>query len=420
MFMKRNEFRYAGEFEKQEAVIICWADVPYSASGYDVHEVFVQMIKNIMEEADVYVNCGRDGSLARCKDVLKAGGIDIEKIHFTEFEDELYWARDYGPDILVDGCGNKRLVNFDFNSYGMCDTGDPVAALSKQFAPQMAAELGCTDVLESSLVTEGGDKEFNGAGICMIIEQTEVEKRNPSYTREQIEAEYKRLFHLKKVIWIPQASFEDEDIFDGPLDIINGEPVYRSLSANGHIDEICRFVDENTVLLAEVTEKEAQALPSARITKERLDKAYEILSKETDGEGRPFRIIRIPVPEPIYFTARPGDYIYESWQLFQQDVPAGGCMEDGSQFPKGEIRMQPALSYCNFLIVNGLVLGQKYWREGLPEAIREKDMHAREVLERVFPDRKVVMVHAVALNILGGGIHCITKNVPGVKIRGTE
>lgn len=411
--MKRNEFRYAGEFEKQDAVIICWADVPYSASGYDVHEVFVQVIKNIMEEADVYVNCGRDGSLAYCKDVLKAGGIDIEKIHFTEFEDELYWARDYGPDILVDGCGNKRLVNFDFNSYGMCDTGDPVAALSKQFAPQMAAELGCTDVLESSLVTEGGDKEFNGAGICMTIEQTEVEKRNPSYTREQIEAEYKRLFHLKKVIWIPQASFEDEDIFDGPLDIIDGEPVYRSLSANGHIDEICRFVDEHTVLLAEVTEKEAQALPSARITKERLDKAYEILSKETDGEGRPFRIIRIPVPEPIYFTARPGDYIYESWKLFQRDVPAGGCMEDGSQFPKGEIRMQPALSYCNFLIVNGLVLGQKYWKEGMPESIREKDMRAREVLERVFPDRKVVMVHAVALNILGGGIHCITKNVPG-------
>lgn len=413
MFMKRNEFRYAGEFEKQEAVIICWADVPYSASGYDVHEVFVQVIKNIMEEADVYVNCGRDGSLARCKDVLKAGGIDIEKIHFTEFEDELYWARDYGPDILVDGCGNKRLVNFDFSSYGMCDTGDPVAALSKQFAPQMAAELGCTDVLESSLVTEGGDKEFNGAGICMTIEQTEVEKRNPSYTREQIEAEYKRLFHLKKVIWIPQASFEDEDIFDGPLDIIDGEPVYRSLSANGHIDEICRFVDEHTVLLAEVTEKEAQTLPSARMTKERLDKAYEILSKETDGEGRPFRIIRIPVPEPIYFTAKPGDYIYESWQLFQRDVLAGGCMEDGSQFPEGEIRMQPALSYCNFLIVNGLVLGQKYWKEGMPESIREKDMRVREVLERVFPDRKVVMVHAVALNILGGGIHCITKNVPG-------
>lgn len=413
MFMDRNDFRYAGEFEKQEAVIICWADVPYAASGYDVHEVFVQVIKNIMEEADVYVNCGRKGSLARCKDVLKAGGIDIEKIRFTEFEDELYWARDYGPDILVDGCGKKRLVNFDFNSYGMCDPGDPVAALSKQFAPQMAAELGCTDVVESSLVTEGGDKEFNGAGICMAIEQTEVEKRNPFYTREQIEAEYKRLFHLKKVIWIPQASFEDEDIFDGPLDVIDGEPVYRSLSANGHIDEICRFVGENTILLAEVTEKEAQTLPSARITKERLDKAYEILSKETDGEGRPFCIIRIPVPEPIYFTARPGDYIYESWQRFQRDVPAGGRMEDGSQFPEGEIRMQPALSYCNFLIVNGLVLGQKYWEEGMPESIREKDMRAREVLERVFPDRKVVMVHTIALNILGGGIHCITKNVPG-------
>ena len=56
----------------------------------------------------------------------------------------------------------------------------------------MAYVLGCRDILESPLVTEGGNKEFNGAGICMAIEQTEVEKRNPSYTKAQIEAEYRR------------------------------------------------------------------------------------------------------------------------------------------------------------------------------------------------------------------------------------
>lgn len=408
----KNDFRYAGEFERQEAVLICWADVPCSAEGYDVHEVFVQVIKHIMPEAEVYINCGVEGSLARCKHVLEKNGIDIDRIHFTQFADELHWARDYGPDILVDNCGNKRLINFNFNSYGMRDPQDPVAAMAQRIAPHMAVELGCTDILESPLITEGGDKEFNGAGICMAIEATEVRKRNPSYTREQVEEEYKRLFHLEKVIWIPEASYDDEDIFEGPLDVVEGKPVYRSLSANGHIDEICRFVDENTILLAEVTEEEARRLPSARITKERLDRAYEILSKETDSSGRPFRIVRIPVPEPIYLTAKPGDYIYESWQIFKAEIPEGEGLDDGSPFPEGEIRMQPALSYCNFLILNGIVLGQKYWREGLPESVREKDMCAQRVLETVFPDRKVVMIHAAALNILGGGIHCITKNIP--------
>lgn len=410
--MKIDDFRYAGEFEKQKVVMICWADVPFSADGYNVHEVFVQVIKNIMAEAEVYVNCGIDGSAARCKDVLESNGIDISKIHFTQFEDELHWARDYGPDILVDNCGNKRLINFDFNSYGMRDTQDPVAVLAKKIAPHMAIELGCTDILESPLITEGGDKEFNGAGICMAIERTEVEKRNPSRTKEQIEAEYKRLFHLKKIIWIPEASYDDEDIFDGPLDIIDGKPIYRSLSANGHIDEICRFVDENTVLLAEVTEEEAEKLHSAKITKERLDRAYEILSEETDCNGNPFRIVRIPVPEPIYFTAKPGDYIYESWQFFKDDILPDGRMNDGSLLPMGELKMQPALSYCNFLLINNMVLGQKYWEEGLPETIKEKDMLAQQILETVFPDRKVIMIHSTALNILGGGIHCITKNIP--------
>lgn len=410
--MRINNFRYAGEFEKQKAVVICWADVQFSAEGYDVHDVFAQVIKNIMTEAEVYVNCGIEGSIDRCRAVLKRKHIDIEKIHFTQFKDELYWARDYGPDILVDHCGNKRLINFNFNSYGSRDTKDPVSVMAKNFAPHMAAELGCTDILESPLITEGGDKEFNGAGICMAIEKTEVKKRNPSYTKAQIEAEYKRLFHLKKVIWLPKATYDDENIFDGPLDIIDGEPVYRSLSANGHIDEMCRFVDENTVLLAEVTEEEAEKVPSAKITKERLDEAYEILSKETGCNGIPFHIMRIPVPEPIYFTAKPGDYIYESWQIFKKDIPAGGRMNDGSPFPACEIKMQPALSYCNFLIINGIVLGQKYWKEGMPEAIREKDMRAQKVLETAFPDRKVIMIHTTALNILGGGIHCITKNIP--------
>ncbi|MBO1626095.1 agmatine deiminase family protein [Bacillus arachidis] len=331
------------------------------------------------------------------------------------FKDTLNWARDYGADIIVDSDGNKRLINFNFNTYGMEDENGVAALDTKKIALHHAIELGCIDIVNSKLITEGGNKEFNGNGVLMTIEETEVYKRNPSYTKEQVEEEYKQLFNLDKVIWLPHSSFDDEEVYDGILDIVDGEPVFRSLSANGHIDEMCRFVGKNTIILAEVTDEEAEELNSAKITKERLDLAFDILSKETDTEGHPFEIIRMPTPEPIYLTAVPGDGIHEIWQYYKEIENIGDTLRDGTPFPTGKIKMQPALSYCNFLILNNIVLGQKYWKEGLSEKIKEKDEQAQKVLEEVFPDRKVIMIDTIALNILGGGIHCITKNVACAK-----
>ncbi|MBX0353644.1 agmatine deiminase family protein [Bacillus toyonensis] len=409
--MNTNKFRYPGEFEPQDSVMLCWVSEAEAAKGYNAQQVFIEVIKNLVDEVQVYVNCGIEGSLQICKEQLAKNGVDIEKIIFTQFKDTLNWARDYGADIIVDSDGNKRLINFNFNTYGMEDENGVAALDAKKIALHHAIELGCTDIVNSKLITEGGNKEFNGNGVLMTIEETEVYKRNPSYTKEQVEEEYKQLFNLDKVIWLPHSSFDDEEVYDGILDIVDGEPVFRSLSANGHIDEMCRFIGKNTIILAEVTDEEAEELNSAKITKERLDLAFDILSKETDAEGNPFDIIRIPTPEPIYLTAVPGDEIYEIWQCYKVIENIGDTLRDGTPFPTGKIKMQPALSYCNFLILNKIVLGQKYWKEGLSEKIKEKDEQTQKVLEEVFPDRKVIMIDTIALNILGGGIHCITKNV---------
>lgn len=410
---KKNEsnFRYAGEFERQKVVMICWPKEEYSAKEYNVHNVFVEVIKNLVDEVEVFINCGEEGSIVTCKEALLNAGIDIDRIKFTQFSDISCWARDYGADILIDDNGKMCLINFKFNLYGLTDDKEATSLETAKIAPHQAIELGCFDIVNSDLISEGGDKEFNGNGVLMTIEDTEVTKRNPKYSRQQVEDEFKRLFNLEKVIWIPHATFDDEDMFDGVLDIVDGEAIYRSASANGHIDEMCRFVNENTILLAEVSEEEAKKLNSAKITKERLDKAYENLKKATDINGEKFKIVRIPSPEPIYITAEPGDEIYDLWDLYK--TLGGNCdtLRDGSPFPSGKIKMQPALSYCNFLIVNGIVLGQSYWKEGLPEVIKEKDEQAKKVLEAIFPDRKVITINTTALNILGGGIHCITKNI---------
>ena len=413
--MNTKKNRYPGEFERQEAVMICWVPGEYAAKGYNAHDVFVEVIKNLVDEVQVYVNCGVEGTLEDCMEKLNKAGIDIYKIKFTQFADTLNWARDYGPDIMVDGNGNRRLINFEFNTYGIEESSGEESQKSTKIAPHLAIELGCTEIINSKLITEGGDKEFNGKGILMAVEETETKKRNPKYSKEEVEEEYKRLFNLQKIIWIPKSTYEDEDLFDGVLDVVNRENVFRSISANGHIDEMCRFISDDTIILAEITDDEANELESARITKERLDMAYEIISKETDTEGKVFKILRMPNPEPIYITATQGDTIFEIWKEYKDASGIGNILRDGTEYPKGDIKMQPALSYCNFLIANNVVLGQKYWKEGLSEKIREKDEQAKRVLEEAFPNRKVIMIDTIALNILGGGIHCITKNIACAK-----
>ncbi len=405
-------FRFPGEFEEQEYVLLCWPLCEYSAKGYNVYDVFTEVVKELISEVKVHINCSDAEVLEQCKYLLSAAGVGIDRIHFTSFADSLHWARDYGPDIVVNENGSRRLVNFSFNSYGMeqDETGE-LSGKSVKMAAHQAIELGCTDIVSSPIITEGGNKEFNGAGVLLTIEDTEVKKRNPGMSREEIEKSYKELFNVKQVIWLPHGSFEDEDAFDGVLDVVDGENVYRSASANGHIDEICRFVDEKTILLAEITEEQAEASPSMWISKQRLDKAYEVLSKAKTPQGEAFTILRMPTPDAVYFVSRQGDWIHQMWYEQSLEFSFGTTLKDGTPFPKGDIRMQPALSYCNFLICNGVVLGQKYWRPGLSERIKQKDEKAEEILRGIFPQRRIKMIDATAVNILGGGIHCITKNI---------
>lgn len=416
-----NKFRYPGEFEKQDAVILCWPGEEYPVRGYNVYDVYVEVVENILPHAEVIINCGIEGSLERCRERLTASGVDISRIRFTQFEDNLSWARDYGPDILVDSEGNRRLINFNFNTYQEETDSCETALAAKKIAPHMAIELDCLDILDSPIITEGGNKEFNGNGVLMTIEDTEVTKRNPGYTREEIEGEYKRLFNLDKVIWLENPGYDDEDRLSGALDCVEGVDIYRSASANGHIDEMCRFVGEDTILLAHVSPEEAEGLKSAQITKDRLERSYEILKGETTAEGKPFSIVRIPCPEPIYLTLDGEDNYYHEWFGVYESQKAlgliGDTLRDGSQVPSGPLTVQPALSYCNFLILNDVVLSQCYYREGMPLRVKEKDEEAARVLGELFPERRIIPIDTTALNIMGGGIHCITKNISYAKKR---
>ncbi len=409
--MSNNTFRYAGEFEEQEAVIVGWPRIIQPVKGMFTEGVMVQVVKALIGQVEkVIVNCGWPGTYDRCRELLTESGVDLKDITITQMPDMMHWARDYGPDIMKNDKGEMRLVHFRFDMYGMGEEDSEMSTLCHKYAPHMAAELGCFDIVSSCLISEGGDKEFNGAGVMMAIEETEVAKRNGSMTRDEVEAEFKRVFDLKKVIWLPKCHWEEEPSTIGVLDYVDGKPVYRSGSANGHIDELARFVDKNTVLLLEVDEEEAKSLESARITKERCDMAYEVLKNETDAEGTPLNIIRIPAPLPEYVVPPPEDWTTRTWgRRFAENEAA--LLDDGTPMPEGEIIMQPAMSYINYLVCNRVVIAQCYWREGKPEAIRQRDEEAMAALRKAYPGRTIVPIYSMDLNIRGGGIHCATKNI---------
>jgi agmatine deiminase len=131
---------------------------------------------------------------------------------------------------------------------------------------------------------------------------------------------------------------------------------------DGHIDDLTRFVGPSRVVTAvEPDPREENHQPLA----ENLRR----LRSMTDGSGRPLEIIPLPMPEPIEFAS--------------QRLPA---------------------SYANFLIANTVVL--------VPVFRQPRDAEALAVLQRVFPDRRVIGIECTRMVWGLGAIHCATQQQP--------
>ena len=81
---------------------------------------------------------------------------------------------------------------------------------------------------------EGGSVEFNGAGTVMTTEQCLLNKnRNPRLSRKQIEQYLKDYYGQKHVVWLGDGIAGDD--------------------TDGHIDDLARFIDPTTIVVASRT-----------------------------------------------------------------------------------------------------------------------------------------------------------------------
>ena len=396
-----SRFHQAAEFEPTSAIWLLWPNYDHKV-GLSNAQVTLDIIKNLTSYARIKLVVPDEATKQKVLTLLPEGIIQRGQMAIYVIPYREFWARDMGPSFLIDKDGNLAMADFDFNGWGYSTSLDPALANDEKLDENIGAQMGLP-VISSKLISEGGDHEVNGRGVMIACEAVE-KNRNPKMSLKEIEAEFKRVLGVKKVIWLKQGLREDDHTFSGPLKDEKGENLYTVLTTNGHVDEMVRFVDTNVVVMAEV-DTTIDKDPISRENARRLAVNYEILSKATDQNGQPLGIVRIPMPKAVITTMKPNDPVYDIISKFQY--------KDGSVFPKGKpVKVIAAASYLNFLMANDCILFPTYYRPGMDPAINQLDERAIAALQRVTLKKRIIPINALSVNFGGGGIHCITRNEP--------
>lgn len=412
-----EEFYMPAEWEPHDAVWLGWEKD--SSRGY--YPVVTSIIKALASNVTVKIAFHNDTIMQKAKLYLASQGIDSTMYKTYIMPGDRYWIRDHGAAFLVNGKGELGVADFDWNAYGYPGFLEEKYSGNRDsvqhylnLRKEMRMKTGTVDsqmavaekavILKTNVVHEGGAIEVNGEGTLILCEAT-VFQRNPGMKKEYIEAEFKRVLGVSKIIWMKKGLADDPQNF------------FRRITANyygggtgGHTDEFVRFSDANTIMLAWVDEKEKDLNPVNRINYQRMNENYNILKQATDEDGNPFTIIKVPLPDLISKTVKARQSIDSGEVTF--DVELRNFIPSEAPKAGDSIYRVPAGSYMNYLVTNKTVLLPTYTAYG---SSKEKEEQVRKIFEEQFPDRKIVFIDALMINWSGGGIHCSTQQQPSRK-----
>lgn len=71
-----------------------------------------------------------------------------------------------------------------------------------------------------------------------------------------------------------------------------------------------------------------------------------------------------------------------------------------------------ASCYLNYIVTNDLVLMSTYIEKG---SSIEKEEQAKKIIKEVFPNRELILLDVMTINLNRGGIHCSTQQEPSLK-----
>jgi agmatine deiminase len=244
--------------------------------------------------------------------------------------------------------GARLAMHFRFNAWGEkflpWDRDAAVGAL-------IAARLG-DEVVSVPLVLEGGSILCDGNGTLLTTEECLLNpNRNPSLSREQIEAELRSHLGVTQISWLGDGLLEDRDT-DGHVDLIAaftapGRVLLQTVGLSNPNYERCQ--ENRTRLLAAGMEVlELPFLPYVEVAGETVAVAYlnlyvcngavivPVSGSDTDAdalaiisEAYPGREV-VPVPGPVLAYGGGGPHCITQQVPVRNGEPATGREQNGS------------------------------------------------------------------------------------------
>ena len=354
---KQDGYRMPGEFEAHRGVYILWPQRPdnWRNGGKPAQKQFVDVATAISEFEHVTVGVN-DDQYENARNLLP------DQVEVVEISNNDSWIRDCGATFVKNDQGGLRAVDWTFNAWGGLFDGLYFPWDKDDRVAQKMAEMEHVDRYRlNDFVLEGGSIHVDGEGTLITTEECLLsEGRNPQLSKEQIEEVLKEHLNLEKIIWLHKGIYLDE--------------------TNGHVDNIANFVAPGHVVLAWTDD---QNDPQYEISRENL----EILEQATDAKGRKLKITKLYLPKPITIT--------------KEESEGVDAIEGVQPRTEGE---RLAASYVNYYTANGGIV--------FPIFNDPNDEKARETLQSLYPDWKIVGVPAREILLGGGNIHCITQQVP--------
>lgn len=342
-------YRMAAEWEPQWGVQLTW---PHEATDWQpyldaITETYVEMARTIAEREMLLVVTP---DIEGVKELLQ-GRVDMGRVLLHECPTDDTWARDHAFLTLVadmpEGGGEMRLLDFCFNGWGRKFEAEKDNAINRSLFPLLQTVLP-SPVYEDHLdfVLEGGSIESDGQGTlftttgCLL-----AANRNQPLTKQEIEQQLISRLHAKRVLWIDHGHLAGDD-------------------TDGHIDTLVRIAPNDTLLYIGTDDTADEHYADLKAMEEQL-RTFRTM------DGRPYRLLRLPLPAPIY---------------------------------DGKDRL-PA-TYANYLVLNGAVLVPTY---GQPLC----DRQAIETIQQAFPGREMVLVDSRTIIRQHGSVHCCTMQYHG-------
>ena len=344
MFREKG-YRLPAEWEPQSGVQLTWphAGTDWAPMLDEIVATYQEMAREIAKREPLLI-VAPEGT-----PTIANGQLSMVNYNDT-------WARDHGFITLVNEepvpsptdnrkskIENRKLLDFCFNGWGEKFPADLDNAINRHLYDEGLFRGNYVNHLD--FVLEGGSLESDGKGTvfttsCCLL----APHRNQPLTKDQIEQRLKNYLCADRVLWIDYGQLTGDD-------------------TDGHIDTLVRICPDDTLLYIGCDDPNDKQYEELHLMEQQL-RTFQTL------DGRPYRLLRLPTPRPIY--------------------------DEGDRLPA---------TYANFLVINGAVLCPTYDQPDL-------DAEALRIIGKAFPSRDIVGIDCRSIIRQHGSLHCCTMQFP--------